>query len=75
MAQAWLIAGSQDGPPPVQQAAWLLDVPEGSDASTVAAQFATDQGFPIGTRAHVIDLSADPLVIQVLELTSQWASP
>jgi hypothetical protein len=76
-AQVWLIADRpsaviQPDQPPAQQAAWLLDIPAGSTAAATAASFAADQGFPIGTVARVIDLSASPLTIQTFVLSSQW---
>lgn len=73
----WLIADRssaviQEGQPPAQQAAWLLDIPEGENGTQVAADFAASQGFPIGTVARVIDLNVEVIGIQTYQLSSQW---
>jgi hypothetical protein len=62
----------QTGQPPAQMAAYLLDIPDGEGALQVAADFAASQGFPVGTAARVIDLTADPLSMVVFTLTSSW---
>lgn len=66
----------QAGQPSAQMGAWLLDIPDGSDATATAANFAGSQAFPIGTTARVIDL-ADPsqplsAVMAKYRLSSQW---
>lgn len=75
--KVWLIANRptaviQPGQPPAQQAAWELDVPDGKSATQTAADFAGQQGFPIGTVARVIDLTVDPITMQSYQLSSQW---
>jgi hypothetical protein len=64
----------QQGQPSAQMAAWLLDIPAGSDANATAAAFASEHGFPIGTVARVIDLSQATLQIRTFTLTSQWVA-
>lgn len=81
-AQVLLIANRseaviQAGQPPAQMAAWLLDIPDAkgnSNALSVTAQFCTDNNFPIGTVARVIDLTVTPLVIQKFTLTGTWVA-
>lgn len=79
MAQVMLVADRpsaviQQGQPPAQMSAWLLDIPEGSTATATAAAFANDHGFPIGTVARIIDLSVTPIVMSAYRLDSQWVS-
>lgn len=81
-AQVLLIADRseaviQEGQPSAQMAAWLLSIPDtkgNSNALAVAAQFCTDNSFPIGTTARVIDLTVNPLVIQTFTLTGTWVA-
>ena len=76
--QAWLIATRgdtaviQEGQPPAQQAAWLLDIPDGSTADDACVAFLTASAFPVGTVCQVIDLTTDPLTVQTNVLTAQW---
>lgn len=79
MSQVWLIADRpeaviQSGQPPAQQAAWLLDIPAGSNALNTAAVFASSQGFPSDTVARVIDLSVSPITISTFKLTASWVA-
>ena len=60
----------QPGQPPAQMAAWFLDIPDGSDAATVAAEFVGEQGFPIGTVCRIVDLSDDSSVMETYKLDS-----
>jgi hypothetical protein len=62
----------QPGQPSAQMGAWLLDIPDGSTADAEAAAFATTQNFPIGTVARVIDLSANPSIMQEFTLQASW---
>ena len=61
----------QPGQPPAQMGAWLLDIPDGSNAANTADQFANDQGFPIGTIARFVDVSS-PGVMETYQLNSTW---
>jgi hypothetical protein len=81
MAQVLLImdrpsAVIQQGQPPAQMAAWLLDVPADGTALGVAAAFASANQFPLGTIARVIDLSkiTDPQAVQKFQLDSSWTA-
>ena len=58
------------GTPPTKMAAWLLDVPDGSDALAVAADFANSESFPVGTRAYVV---TDLTSMTEYQLQSSWA--
>lgn len=77
MSQVWLIADRssaviQEGQPPAQQAAWLLDVADDQSAEDACIAFLTASGFPVGTVCQMIDLAQDPLSIQTYALTAQW---
>lgn len=81
MAQVLIVADRssaviQPGQPPAQMAAWLMDVPAGSDALTVAKAFVKDQSFPLGTVVRVIDSAhiTDPLAAQAFQLENSWVS-
>jgi hypothetical protein len=68
----------QPGQPSSQMAAWILDIPDGGSALVTAADFAAGAGFPIGTRARVIDLTDSAAVLSVAmslwQLDAQWVS-
>jgi hypothetical protein len=62
----------QPGQPSASMGTWILPIPTGSNAAATAASFAATQGFPVGTNAYVIDLSATPLTIAEFTLTASW---
>lgn len=79
MQQALLVADKtdqsvviQEGQPPAQMGAWLLiyDPDAGQSALSVAADFAAQHGFPVGTVARVVDLATTTVLTYQLE--SQW---
>lgn len=79
MAQALLVADKADqsvvvqqGQPPAQMGAWLLDYDpaSGGSALSAAANFASTHGFPVGTTARVVDLATT--TVATYKLQSQW---
>ena len=81
MAQALLImdrppAVIQDGQPETQMAAYLIDIPAGSNALQAAAKWVQTQSVPVGTVARVIDIAAAQTAnaYSTYRLDSQWVA-
>jgi hypothetical protein len=64
----------QQGQPPAQMAAWLLDIPDGQNAVQAAAAWVQTQNMPIGTIARVIDVTAAGAAMATFRLDSQWVA-
>jgi hypothetical protein len=62
----------QQGQPTAVMGAWIIPIPDGQTAEQAASEFATTQGFPVGSTARVIDLSKVTVGLSVWTLTSQW---
>lgn len=65
----------QPGQPPATMGAWLLDIPDGSNALDTAAAFVANiraTAVSLGTVVRVIDLSANPITVRIFRLDSSW---
>lgn len=62
----------QAGQPPAQMGAWLLDIPEGSDARATAAAWVEAQTLPLGTIVRIVDISVDPPRLYQHRLSAAW---
>lgn len=62
----------QPGQPSAQMGAWILNIPDGSNALETAAAYADAQNFPSNTIARVIDLTTT--TVNVYKLQSSWVA-
>lgn len=75
MAFIFLIRTEQElGPEVGMLGCWKLDVPEGEDWGTVATEFATEQGFPVGAIATLVNPGGATVLeaIQSFKLEQTW---
>lgn len=69
-----VVDNGQTGPVQVDQpsahmGAWLLPIPDGSDGLTVAAEWAANQRFAIGSHAWVLN---DASAMEQFEFQANW---